>query len=163
MPPGSYRIATDITRAMSRAGSLDLDDPETAAEYFRQLFQVSDTDAKKVQPARERMDYPEVARCFRMIDDDTVGAVITNYGPAADRQRVRELIHSLRAGSPESRALLRSLQPWLVQIFRNQAAALARAGLLAEIMPGLYQWMGDYHPVTGIGGIKSVDPDQLIV
>lgn len=163
LPPGSYRIATDITRAMSRAGNLDLDDPETAAEYFRQLFRNSDTDAKAVQPAREMLDYPEVARRFRMIDDDTVGAVITNYGPAADRQRVRELIHSLRAGSPEARSHLRSLQPWLVHIFRNQAAALARAGLLAEIMPGLYQWMGDYHPVTGIGGIHSLEPDQLIV
>lgn len=163
LPRGSYRTAAAITRAMSRAGNLDLDAPETATAYFRRLFQDCDTDAKAVQPARNILDYPEVARRFRMIDDDTVGAVITSYGPPADRQRVGDIIQSLRAGAPEARVLLRSLQPWMVQIFRSPAAALARAGLLAEIMPGLYEWRGDYHPITGIGGIRSIAPDQLIV
>lgn len=39
LPPGRYRTAAAIPRAMSRAGNLDLDDPETAAAYFRRRFQ----------------------------------------------------------------------------------------------------------------------------
>jgi hypothetical protein len=42
-------------------------------------------------------------------------------------------------------------------------ASMERDGLIAEVMPGIYEWLGSYDPVTGIGGITSMDPDRLVV
>ena len=163
LPRGDYRTAVGITREMTRGRSLNLDDPDVAVEYFRRLFQLADTDSKEVQTCRKAMDYPEVDRRFRMIDDSTVSAVITTYGSATERKRVLEMIKSIQEGSSDARALYRAIQPWTVQVYQSQAPTLVQAGLMAEIRTGLYQWMGEYHPLTGIGGVKSVEPDRLIV
>ena len=40
---------------------------------------------------------------------------------------------------------------------------MLRSGLLSEVMPGIYEWRGDYDEVTGIGGTTALDPDELIV
>ena len=163
LPRGNYRTAVDITREMARGHSLNLDDPSVAVEYFQRLFQLADTDSKAVQTCRQAMDYPEVDRRFRMIDDSTVGAVITAYGSATERQRIMEMIKSIQEGSSDARALYRAIQPWIVQVYQSQVSTLVQAGLMAEIRTGLYQWMGDYHPLTGIDRVKSVEPDRLIV
>ena len=77
--------------------------------------------------------------------------------------RVQTALEQLRRGAPESRLLLRRLQPWTVQVYDTQTGSLDRAGLVAEVMPGVYEWLEDYSPVTGIGGITTLDPDRLIV
>ena len=163
LPQGHYRTAAGITREMTRERSLNLDDPDLAVEYFRRLFQLSDTDPAGVQSYRQDFDYPEVDRRFRMIDDTTVGAVITAYGSATERQKVLEMVKYIQEGASGGRELYRAIQPWIVQIYQSQAPALIQAGLMSEVRPGLYQWMGDYHPLTGIGRVNSVEPDRLIV
>ena len=162
-PFGSYRLATDTTRGMLNEGSLDLDDPETVSEFFRRLYQFVDSDAACIQALRRHFDYPEVAAQFRMIEDDAVVAVVTGYGTATERSRIVEAIDRLRDGAAASRFIMRGLQPWTVQVYRNQAASMIRSGLLAEVIPGLYEWRGDYDPITGIGGITTLEPDRLIV
>ena len=162
-PFGSYRLATDTTRGMLNAGSLDLDDPETVSEFFRRLYQFVDSDVEGIQALRRHFDYPEVAARFRMIEDDAVVAVVTGYGTTAERSRIAEAINRLRGGAAANRFIMRGLQPWTVQIYRNQAAPMIRSGLLAEVIPGLYEWRGDYDPITGIGGITTLEPDRLIV
>ena len=162
-PFGSYRLATDMTKGMLNAGALDLDDPETVSEFFRRLYQFVDSDAEGIQGSRSRFDYPEVAARFRMIDDDAVVAVVTGYGTAAERSRIAGAIDGLRNGTAVNRSVMRGLQPWTVQIYRNQAASMIRSGLLAEVIPGLYEWRGDYDPITSIGGITTLEPDRLIV
>ena len=162
-PFGSYRMATAETLVMLNAGRLDLDDPDVIAEYFQRLYQDVDTDAGQVQEARKSFDYPEVAARLRMIDDDTVGAVITDYGEAGERNTVRDSISRLRAGSPDGRRLLRIVQPWTVPLDRRQALNMQRAGLMTEIVPGLYEWLGFYDDTKGIGGVIAINPDNLVV
>ena len=162
-PPGDYRFATDETLSMLSAGRLDPDNPETVSEFFRRIFDVKDTDAQQIQPLRKALDYPEVAKRFRMIDEATIEVIVPEYGTPEERQRVQDSLEQLRRGAPESRLLLRRLQPWTVQVYETQAGSLDRAGLIAEVMPGVYEWLGDYSPVTGIGGITTLDPDRLIV
>ena len=167
-PLGSYRTATGETLAMLNSGRNDLDDPDVVAEYFRRLYQDVNTDIKKVQERREAFDYPEVGKRFKMIDDDTVSAVVTREEAfkAADkleeRPKVLNAVDSLRQGSKNARQLLRQVQPWAVSLYRREAFEKGRAGLLYEIMPGLYEWRGTYDTVTGIGGVKTIDPDALI-
>ena len=169
LPRGTYRTAADETMAIINTGHQELDDPDVVAEYFRRLYQDVDTDTKQVQEARKAFDYPEVAKRFKMIDDDTVSAVVTREEAfkAADKleewTKVLDAVAGLREGNKSTRQLLRQVQPWSVSLYRREALEKERAGLLHEIMPGLYEWRGAYDAVTGIGGVKTIDPDQLIV
>ena len=163
MPPGHYRSATDETMSMLSAGPLDLDNPDTVTTFFRRIFSVSDSDANEVQEAREDLDYPKVARTFRMIDDDTSEVIITGYGTSEEQEKVKAAIEQLRAGTPAVRFLLRSIRPWTVQVYQTEIKKKERSGLIAEVMPGVYEWMGVYDNITGIGGATGMDPDRLIV
>ena len=162
-PPGPYAIATQQTMSMLNAGPLDLDDPDTVTTYFRKVFSISDDDARQIQNARKELDYPEVASRFRMIDDDTVDVIVPNYGETEERRMVEATLDKLRNGTPEARFLLRRVRPWTLQVYRSQVASNERSGLMAQVMHGVYEWFGDYDPVTGIGGNARLDPDRLIV
>jgi CRISPR-associated endonuclease/helicase Cas3 len=162
LPRGSYRPATDITASLLGRDTLDPHDPAVAREYFQLLFQTVDTDREQIQNLRESFNYPEVARRFRMIDDDTVGLVVTRYGSEAERRRVRELTEQLRQGYPEARLLRRRLEPYVVSVFARKADEYERKGLLAPITPGLYEWLGDYDRVRGITE-RDLDADSLVV
>ena len=162
-PPGHYRFATEETMSMLSAGPLDLDDPDTAARFFQRIFKVSDNDVQQIQESREAFDYPEVAKKFKMIDEDTSEIIITGYGDDEEQEKVKAAIVRLRAGTPAARFLLRTTRPWTVQVYRTQMTSMERDGLIAEVMPGIYEWLGSYDPVTGIGGITSMDPDRLVV
>ena len=162
-PFGSYRLATETTRGMLNAGSLDLDDPETVSDFFGRLYQFVDSDVERIQPLRESFDYPKVAARFRMIEDETLDAVVTGCGASEERRWIVDSIERLRDGTAASRSIIRALQPWMVQIYRKQAIAMIRSGLLLEVVPGLYEWRGEYREITGIGGVATPDPDLLIV
>ena len=155
VPMGSYRMATQTTMGMLSAGPPDLDDPETVAGYFRRILPIVDTDRERIQESQKALDYPEVARRFRMIDDSAMEVTVPRYGTPEEQGMVQAALEQLRHGTPEARRLLRRVQGWTVQIYGNQAAAMERSGLIAEVMPGLYEWMGAYDPVKGIGGVTT--------
>lgn len=163
LPPGVYHRATQTTRTMLNTDSLDMDDPSSIRSYFTRLYQLEDTDRKEIQKRRRELDYPEVARRFRMIDDDTVNVVVTQYGSEEDRQRVQSILTRLRSGAPPIRRLLRQLQPYTVSLWRRQALEYQRQGFLSseEVAPGLWEWLGSYDPVRGLTA-RDMDADQLV-
>ena len=163
LPPGHYRIATQHTMAMLAKDPPDLDDPQTVAAFFRRVFEVSDKDAHEIQKWRRELNYPQVAKLFRMIEDDTADVVVPQYGTLEEREEVQTTLVRLHSGDSETRRLLRRVRPWTVQVYRNQLPSMERSGIIAQVMPGLYEWLAEYDPVTGIGGITSLDPDRLIV
>lgn len=79
LPRGTYERATALTRTLLSAGKLNPDDPETIRNYFRLLYPLENTDAKEIQNCRQRLDFREVARRFRMIEEQTE-SVIVPYG-----------------------------------------------------------------------------------
>ena len=162
-PPGDYRTATQQTMSMVAGDPPDLDDPHTVTAYFRGIFEISDIDAHEIQQFQKAFDYPEVARRFRMIEDDTADVIVPQYGTPEEQEEVESVLRQLRNGTPEARILLRKARPWTVQIYPRQVPANMRSGLIAEVIPAVYEWLGDYDPVTGIGGITGLDPDKLIV
>jgi CRISPR-associated endonuclease/helicase Cas3 len=164
LPRGAYRRATQTTRTLLNAGPLDMDDPAAIRDYFKRLYQLEDTDREQIQKKRRELDYPEVARCFHMIDDDTVNVVITEFGAEWERQRVRSLLAKLRGGAPPTRRVLRQLQPYTVSLRRQQALEHQRRGFLSgrEVAPGLWEWLGKYDQVRGLCA-GDVDADQLVL
>ena len=162
-PSGNYRIATQTTMGLLNTGPMDPDDPETVSGYFRKILPIVDTDRERIQECQKALDYPETARRFRMIDDSALEVIVPRYGTPEEQGMVHAALEQLREGTPEARRLLRRVQPWGIQIRENQAAAMDRSGLIAEVMPGVYEWRGGYDPVKGIGGVTTLDPDILVV
>jgi CRISPR-associated endonuclease/helicase Cas3 len=166
MPPGTYRLAAQATLAALHAAALDnrpldLDDPALFRRNSRELLALTNPDAAEIQRLRASLDYPEVARQFRMIDDDTESLVITQYGSDDERQAVRDLLDAIRnpgPASPSPRVVLRQLQPYVVTVRRRQAEQYRRRGLIEDIHPanrpdvslGISEWHGRYHSARGL-------------
>ena len=156
-PRGEYDTAIAITKDLLKSPDLDLDSPIIFEEYFRKLYKNVDTDKRHIQELRKNLNYPEVSKQFKFINDDTTPVVI-QYD-----NRVRELLRLI-----ERRGLLssdyRSLQPYLVNL-RNYEFKQAEE-LRKEVAPGLWVWNdGNYDQIKGIGmGDRAItyDPADLI-
>ncbi|MGH2718257.1 MAG: helicase-related protein, partial [Actinomycetota bacterium] len=161
LPTGVYRTATDLTSTMLGRGPLDLDDPATATEYFRLLFNTVSTDQQDIQALRARADFPQVAERFRMIRDDTE-SVVVGYGDDEIQAEVEEITERLATGAPDGRLLLRRLQPYVVSLRTSESERYQRSGLIQPIVPGLGRWLGDYDQIRGLWG-GDVQPEDLVV
>jgi CRISPR-associated endonuclease/helicase Cas3 len=83
LPPGAYRIGKQQTQAILAAGDLNPDDLSHVRTYFERwpgALGDDGIDRERIQECRRPLDYPETARRFRMIDDDTESVVVTGYG-----------------------------------------------------------------------------------
>lgn len=156
IPPGEYKTAVDETARLLRRPNLDLHDPKIFQIYFRSLYQGLEKDKYKVQDYRASLDYPEVAKRFKLIADDTTPVVI-QYD-----DRAHNLIQQI-----QRRGLYandhRALQPYLVNL-RNREFQQAQE-VRREIAPEIWLWEGSYDPVKGIGlGDQAIsyDPFDLI-
>lgn len=154
MPPGGYKSATSQAVSLLSREGLDLHDPGLYTRYFQMLYQVVETGGRDVQSAREALQFAQVAERFRMIKDNTV-PVIVRYAAEVDG-----LVATVRAGGV-SRGIVRRLQPYLVNIYEHQLLRLRDQGLIEEIAPGLYEWLGLYDPVLGISE-RARDPESLV-
>jgi CRISPR-associated endonuclease/helicase Cas3 len=115
------------------------------------LYSYADLDKKRVQEAREALDFPEVASRYRMIDE-TVPALVTCRGSEAALQRWR---------AAPSRAAWRGLQPYLVNFFHHEAKRFADEGYMVQVSEGLYRWLGRYDRKRGVVA-AALDPADLI-
>ena len=159
-PPGEYGAATGLARSVLGGGA-DLDVPAVAREYFRRLYDTLETDVRQVQERRRVFDFPEVARRFHMIDDDTESVVIESYGTKAERERVQSDIMRLRGGEG-NRYLFRRLQPYTVSLYARKANELRNRGLIEPLTDGVGLWHGGYDDVRGLLE-TSLDLDDLVV
>lgn len=159
-PPGSYRTATGIAQAVLGGGD-SLHDAGTAQDYFRRLYDTVSTDREQIQERRMHFDFPETARRFRMIEDETESIVIADYGTEEECRRIESDIRALRDGEG-SRYLLRRLQPYMVSVYRRKADELRKQGLVEPLADGIGLWHGRYDTVRGLVE-TGMDPDQLVV
>jgi len=157
LPRGAYETATAITTGILRHGGLDMSDPVLYRAYFRSLYGARDQDVKRIQNAREVLDFPEVAKRFRLIEDDTI-PVVVRYPPECDR--VDGLIQRLRSGEENFRRLIRRLQPYIVEVRRHRLEEMKQSRLVTELRPELYLWGGRYDDVRGLVGLG---PEDLVV
>lgn len=157
-PLGVYRSGIQTARALLASGC-DLHDPRTYETYFRRLFQIAECDARGIQGRRERFEYRTVAAMFRMIEDDSVPAIVR---PAPYRGDVDRLLARIERGDDSPRSLFRAMQPYLVSLRARVVARYQAAGLLRELRPGLWEWLGAYDPIRGLVE-RPRDPEELVV
>jgi CRISPR-associated endonuclease/helicase Cas3 len=145
-----YGAALGATRLFFGPGHADPDDLEALRVYYRERFALKNVEGegKPIQDLRLEFNFPEVARLFRMIDEQNVPVVVP-YGTQAEQARVRGILGLLRSGAPTvTGGLLRELRPYLATLPRGIAH---RAGeLVAPVLGDLVEWLGDYHPLRGI-------------
>lgn len=156
-PRGPYRTALIEAKNMLEAGRVNLHDPKVFEEYFERLFMDVDTDAMEIDELRRSFDFPEVARRFRMIQEESI-PVIVNY---SKHNGPHPLINEAKEKGYLNRSLWRRLQPFFVNIYRKQFVAYEMEGLIEQPIPGLYIWRGEYEKVKGISKIAR-DPSDLI-
>ncbi len=113
-PPGVYRQATDITRAMYRDGILDLHNPDSFATYWRRLYEVNrpgETYSELLDEIRS-LDFPAVDRDYRLIDRATLSILVPYRQNTYD-----DLANSVRAQGLSAK-WVRWAQPFSVNIYR---------------------------------------------
>jgi CRISPR-associated endonuclease/helicase Cas3 len=140
-PRGEYATALAEAKSMLEKG-VQFDDPDLFQRYFQRLYQGVNLDQYEIQNLRGRFDYPEVARRYKLIGDDT-SPVIIEFDPTAQAltERIRKRGFALRDD-------YRSLQPYLVNL-RTRDLEQHR-GLTQEIAEGMRVWLGGYDALRGI-------------
>lgn len=132
-PSGTPRKAMEIVEGLLRksGGRLEVSTPHIFAEYFRSLYFGSELDAKGIQTLRQEFKFADVAREFRLIEDGFTQSVVVPYNQAQAR------LEELRKKGP-SRHTLRSLQPFVVNIYPKAFQRLSSSGALTEVAEGLF-------------------------
>jgi len=146
MPPGAYRIGAQISQdALHRLGTLDMDDPAVYSNYFQALYQKVSRDTHNIQALRASLDYPEVSRKGRMIEDEDISVVVLYDAKA------RQLLGQLeRAEGTTTRQVLRQLHPYIVNLREKDLQNAIKGGQASELLPGLWRWEGMYSQTRGI-------------
>lgn len=164
-PQGSYRTGVGITEKLLGGTALDVDDPAVPSHYFRLLFDSVATDRDGIQQLRAQLNYPEVAKQFRMIDDDTED-VIVFYGSAKEQEQTQHAIDQIRRTPALARVILRRLRPYMVSLRTREAARCRQRGLIGELLPdalpGVGIWHGRYDPLRGLSG-DDLELERLVV
>jgi CRISPR-associated endonuclease Cas3-HD len=91
-PSFAYYQATELTRSMLRErGDLDLNDPALFREYYRRLFDLSQPASQNTALANaiQTMDFPEIARLYRLIDQDAIQILVPWSARRADYEDLR--------------------------------------------------------------------------
>jgi hypothetical protein len=163
-PPGLPQKGLAEVQAMLRAakdGEIDLDDPRVYEEYFRGLYARCDPDPRGIQPLREALRFWSVARQLRLIQDATTPVVVP-WGAAGER------LDTLRRLGPD-RLRLRSLQPFVVNLYATSVSKLQNAGALEEVVEGVFALTPPFHGLYDdqfgliVEDEPRPDPERLIV
>lgn len=152
-PPDEYRTGAKIALDLLKDGCNALD-PEVLDNYWDRFVDAckATIDKKKVQERREYLDFPEVAKRYRLIVDDTTPVVVPygNFDPA-------------RLDVPDDpdgrRRLIRRLQPYLVQLRGPELSSALDKGLVESIDPSgwLLRWVGPYDSFLGLMSDASTE------
>ncbi len=166
MPPGEYETMVAETRLLLQEADLDFHDPELYRRYFLTLYGSKgsvETDKPGIQKLRQEMDFPEVAKQFRMIQQDT-RPVLVCYEP---KQILFEQISQAARAGHMTRELWRKAQPLLINLYTRDIEAQKKAGHLQDTIPSspdtLYLWIGEYDDKThrGLVGLFADPADPI--
>lgn len=160
IPKGDYRSGTDTARNLIGVDGFDFHDPAMYTTYFRKLYQVVDTDVPKIQELRKHYRFKDVSDNFQMIKDASMPVVVRYRGIDGTDREVDHLLSSLKYLPP--RTALRRLQPYIVNIRTYSLQQYQNKGWVRELLPGLWEWIGMYHPVKGLIE-AAIDPEFLVI
>ncbi len=125
----------------------DIGSPESVRYYFAQLHMLKENelDTKQIMKYSECMAFAEIAKRFKLIENDTRSVFVPLDEEAG---RIAERLK----GGEYSRDLLRTAAPYIVSIYPNHFEALAGVGALTQLNDELaiLEDMSKYHDKTGL-------------
>ena len=125
-------------------GSINIHSPASFTDYFVRLYNTSDLDREKVVDARRELDFPEVARRFRLIDGITTG-VLVSYGEGA------LWVTRLLSGEQFGRGQLRQMRPFMVSLFERELKEGLGSGVVTiEGDAAIHVFRGNYSDALGL-------------
>lgn len=156
-PPGAYKTGLDDSKILLERNEPDsLYDPALYSEFFQCLFRDVDLDKRNIQSYRRDLNYPEVAKRYKLIEN-TVLVVVSSYNDNEGERRLQTYLHE------SNRETFRELMPYTVNIRYDELKREEIAECVEEVSPGLYRWIGGYDDKTHRGLLGIVrDPADLI-
>jgi CRISPR-associated endonuclease/helicase Cas3 len=131
----SYEIGIATLQEMIEEKTVNPEDPGTFQRYFKKIYARKDIDKFGIQGMRKRLAYEEVAKTFRMIEDEAVSIVVFY-----DQQHVENLLDDLCQNPQKARTIIRQLQPYMVSIRKDVAEKAMKQGLIGEESSGILVW-----------------------
>ena len=162
----AYRVPVAQTRLCVGPGKPDPDDLDALQRYYTLLYNALNADEGKragsIQEHRARLDFTAVADgplldaagagrdsrlAFRMLDDDTVPIVVSNYNDEA-----ATLLDDLRRADVPRQATFRALQRYTVAVPRRIVDRPEIKALCRPVIAGsdLFEWTGKYDVHWGL-------------
>ena len=170
LPSGSYQTATQQALNILLDGQSDLHEPETYEKFFRSLYNLVDTDGKRVESLRvdrnSSLQFAEVAARFKMISDDSVSVVIPYENHHHDDRLtvdVNNLVERVQKMGVMTRDVARQLQRYTVNVYRHQTNKTSVAKSMSLFAEGWYLWTGKYDDHTGLALDMDYESSQLLV
>ena len=150
-PPGLLRKGEDKTRELASLPGFAPESPETFKRYFHIFYaSVNSTAAdwlheRFVLNANPNLEFEfrTAGNEFKLIKDDVQRAVIVRYHESD------KLIDRLRYAGP-ARDLSRRLQRYTVNLPVYLFEKAHKNGLIEEICPGFFCWLGKYDNTLGL-------------
>lgn len=158
-PPGAYRQAMQAARIKLEGGG-DLHDPELYESFFKLFYgSLADTGQAR-QERRGYYDYPEVAKLYKMIEDDTVPLLIKDeFLATAKGERVFASVEAKGFANTEDWS---AIQQYSVSVRLKEVTRMNQNDLVADWIPGLHLWRGNYHQHLGLGETTVMGVEDLI-
>ena len=140
-PTYAYWQATEVTLSLlgAKKGELDINDPEVFRSYYRKLYDLTDPKSQNtdLDKAITALHFPEIAKLYRLIDQDAIQVVV----PWSSRMDEFEQLREQSMHGIDGRWIARA-QALAVSIYRPKpgyqawgclpAAKLRRGGLSDE-------------------------------
>lgn len=155
-PPGAYTDATEITRIMRKGCLLSIHDTAHIRGYFDRYYQ-TDLDPQDIEALRMRLDFPEVANRFHLIEKRTT-SVIVPYGDEA-----LSLLNSVEERRGFDMNLRRRLQRYQIGLYQNEFIKARQNGAIFELIEGSEIWSCDSRFYSGELGFEFECDEPLIV
>lgn len=161
-PRGLLLKGENTTRELYASPDLDPNSPEVVTSYFRCFYsKVNDTGEKWLND-RLVKDVPLVhfrtaANEFKFIDDQAQQAVFVQF------RKSERWLEELRRIGP-TRVNMRRLQRYVVNLSKSDFLRAKADGLVEEIWPGFWHWIGRYDPSRGLALFDSAwAPEDLVI
>jgi CRISPR-associated endonuclease/helicase Cas3 len=138
-PPGVLRKAAETAWGICKQNVKISFDTALFNCYFSELYWKANTWDKKDIMGLLKPDFPyigiqfrEASSLFRVIDDKNQCTILVPY------KEGEHLINLLKNSKIPEKKMLRKLQRYTINIYRNQFSELQRRGSIEEIIPGIF-------------------------
>ena len=170
IPKGLYLTATSQTDLLRRIDRADPHDPESFAEYFRLLYQLSVPDECVIQKERAQLHFEQVDSLFKIIEDNTFPVLVLRQrltGQTFDSPTDANAIYEAANGRGFFvREDWRHLQPFIINLLRSsRKPGTPFSGYLENAFDhdcGLALWTGKYSAGLDGVGIQEYGPEDYM-